>query len=113
MEPPDHRIISGAGWKRFADLDQVQHERILLSCARFPEPAQADRVPVTENCGAASLPFRNRIHTDLGIQRVPRDVRNLIVADGSCFPTATGVNPTISIEAVAYMNAKRLAAALT
>jgi long-chain-alcohol oxidase len=41
------------------------------------------------------------------------DVRNLIVADGSCFPTATGVNPTISIEAVAYMNAKRLAAALT
>jgi choline dehydrogenase-like flavoprotein len=40
------------------------------------------------------------------------DLRNLIVADGSCFPTATGVNPTISIEAVAYMNAKRLAAAL-
>ena len=40
------------------------------------------------------------------------DVRNLIVADGSCFPTATGVNTTISIEAVAYMNAKRLAAAL-
>ena len=40
------------------------------------------------------------------------DVRNLIVADGSCFPTATGVNTTISIEAVAYMNAKRLAAVL-
>jgi long-chain-alcohol oxidase len=40
------------------------------------------------------------------------DVRNLIVADGSCFPTATGVNPTISIEAIAYMNAKRLAAAM-
>jgi long-chain-alcohol oxidase len=28
-----------------------------------------------------------------------RDVRNLIVADGSCFPTVTGVNPTISIAA--------------
>ncbi len=40
------------------------------------------------------------------------DVRNLVVADGSCFPTATGVNPTISIEAIAYMNATRLAAAL-
>ncbi len=40
------------------------------------------------------------------------EVRNLIVADGSCLPTATGVNPMISIEAVAYMNAKRLAAAL-
>jgi long-chain-alcohol oxidase len=40
------------------------------------------------------------------------DGRNLIVADGSCFPTATGVNTTISVEAIAYMNAKRLAAAL-
>ncbi|HEY5842487.1 MAG TPA: GMC family oxidoreductase [Mycobacterium sp.] len=41
------------------------------------------------------------------------DVRNLVVADGSCFPTASGVNPMISIESIAYMNASRLAAALT
>jgi long-chain-alcohol oxidase len=27
-------LMSGAGWKRFTDLDQVQRERILLSCAR-------------------------------------------------------------------------------
>jgi choline dehydrogenase-like flavoprotein len=40
------------------------------------------------------------------------EVPNLVVADGSCFPTATGVNPTIAIEAIAYMNARRLAAAL-
>lgn len=41
------------------------------------------------------------------------EVRNLVVADGSCFPTATGVNPLISIEAIAYMNANRLASALS
>lgn len=41
------------------------------------------------------------------------DVRGLVVADGSCFPTASGVNPMISIESIAYMNAKRLAATLT
>lgn len=40
------------------------------------------------------------------------DVANVVVADGSCFPTASGVNPMISIEAIAYMNATRLAARL-
>lgn len=41
------------------------------------------------------------------------EVKDLVVADGSCFPTASGVNPMISIESIAYMNAKRLAARLT
>ncbi|MVU80563.1 FAD-binding protein [Nocardia sp. ET3-3] len=40
------------------------------------------------------------------------DVPNIVVADGSCFPTASGVNPMISIESIAYMNATRLAARL-
>ncbi|MET3960995.1 choline dehydrogenase-like flavoprotein [Marmoricola sp. OAE513] len=40
------------------------------------------------------------------------DCKNLVVADASCFPTASGVNPMISIESIAYMNAKRLAARL-
>ena len=40
------------------------------------------------------------------------DVRNLVVADGSTFPTASGVNPMISIEAVAHLNARKLAARL-
>jgi choline dehydrogenase-like flavoprotein len=34
---------------------------------------------------------------------------NVVVADASCFPTSSGVNPMISIEAIAYMNATRLA----
>ena len=40
------------------------------------------------------------------------DVRDLVVCDGSAFPTASGVNPMISIEAIAHMNASRLAARL-
>jgi choline dehydrogenase-like flavoprotein len=41
------------------------------------------------------------------------DVEGLYVADASCFPTASGVNPMISIESIAHMNATRLAAKLT
>ena len=41
------------------------------------------------------------------------DVRNLVVADGSAFPIASGVNPMITIEAIAHLNARRLADRLT
>ncbi|WP_106402592.1 GMC family oxidoreductase N-terminal domain-containing protein [Actinocorallia populi] len=37
------------------------------------------------------------------------EVPNVVVADASCFPTSSGVNPMVSIEAIAYMNATRLA----
>jgi choline dehydrogenase-like flavoprotein len=40
------------------------------------------------------------------------DVRDLYVCDGSAFPTASGVNPMISIESIAYMNASALAASM-
>jgi choline dehydrogenase-like flavoprotein len=40
------------------------------------------------------------------------DVRGLYVCDGSAFPTASGVNPMISIESIAHMNARALAASL-
>ena len=36
------------------------------------------------------------------------DVRNLVVADGSAFPTASGVNPMVTIEAIAHLNARKL-----
>jgi choline dehydrogenase-like flavoprotein len=40
------------------------------------------------------------------------EVPNLVVADASTFPTSSGVNPMISVEAIAHMNARRLAAGL-
>jgi long-chain-alcohol oxidase len=36
------------------------------------------------------------------------EVRDLIVCDGSAFPTSSGVNPMLSIAALAHMNASRL-----
>lgn len=40
------------------------------------------------------------------------EVRNLYVLDGSSFPTASGVNPQISIQAIAHMSARGLASEL-
>ena len=37
------------------------------------------------------------------------DIRDLYVFDGSAFPTASGVNPQISIQAIAHMSARGLA----
>jgi choline dehydrogenase-like flavoprotein len=41
------------------------------------------------------------------------DVRGLYVMDGSSFPSASGVNPQISIQAIAHMNSRTLADRLT
>jgi choline dehydrogenase-like flavoprotein len=38
------------------------------------------------------------------------EVKNLYVMDGSSFPSASGVNPMVSIEAIAHRNASALAA---
>jgi choline dehydrogenase-like flavoprotein len=40
------------------------------------------------------------------------ELPNVVVADASCFPTASGVNPMVTIEALAHVNATRLATRL-
>ncbi len=40
------------------------------------------------------------------------EVPNLVVAAASSFPTSSGVNSMVSVEAIGVMNARRLAAAL-
>jgi choline dehydrogenase-like flavoprotein len=40
-------------------------------------------------------------------------VPDLYVMDGSCFPTASGVNPMLTIESLAHRAASRLGARLS
>jgi len=40
------------------------------------------------------------------------DIPNIVVVDAATFPASSGVNPMVSIEAIAYMNASRLASRL-
>jgi long-chain-alcohol oxidase len=41
------------------------------------------------------------------------DIPGLYVCDGAAFPTASGVNPMVTIEALAHMNARGIAANLS
>jgi long-chain-alcohol oxidase len=40
-------------------------------------------------------------------------VQNVVVCDASTFPTASGVNPMVTIQAIAHMNALALAERLS
>ena len=40
------------------------------------------------------------------------ETRDVVVCDGSAFPTASGVNPMVTISALAHMNAGALASRL-
>jgi long-chain-alcohol oxidase len=54
----------------------------------------------------------SRTHSACNPEGETWEARNLVVCDGSTFPTASGVNPMISIEAIAHLNASALAARL-
>jgi choline dehydrogenase-like flavoprotein len=54
----------------------------------------------------------HRSHAVLTPQGETWDVRNLFVADASTFPTASGVNPMLTIMAVAHLTAQAVKARL-
>jgi long-chain-alcohol oxidase len=55
----------------------------------------------------------SREHSACGPEGETWEARGVVVADGSTFPTASGVNPMITIESIAHLNASALAARLT
>jgi long-chain-alcohol oxidase len=52
-------------------------------------------------------------HSACGPEGETWEVGNLIVCDGSAFPSASGVNPNASIQSLSHLNASRLAARLS
>ena len=114
------RILEAAGAKRIFSPQQRGHSYAPGQDSRDAFLAECD----TAGYGPAQCPFSS-VHI-MGTARmggsaktsatnpdgVAWEVANLVVADGSSFPTASGVNPMISIEAIAYMNSRRLAPSL-
>jgi long-chain-alcohol oxidase len=88
------------------DLDSFAHDadacgwgagQAQLASFHIMGSARMGRSPATSVCDQAGQVW---------------DTPGLYVFDGSAFPTASGVNPMVTIEALAHMNARRLAAQL-
>jgi choline dehydrogenase-like flavoprotein len=83
---------------RDADACGYGPGRIQLGSFHIMGSARMGRSPATSACDPNAQTW---------------EVRDLYVLDGSAFPTASGVNPQISIQAIAHMGARALAARLT
>jgi long-chain-alcohol oxidase len=91
---------SGSREQLMAEADSVGYGagQIMLGSFHIMGSARMGGSPATSACDPAGQTW---------------DVRDLYVMDGSSFPTASGVNPQISIQAIAHMNARALAARLS
>ncbi|WP_109525578.1 MULTISPECIES: GMC family oxidoreductase N-terminal domain-containing protein [Nocardia] len=113
------RILEAAGAKRIFSGHQLGAEYepgVRGSHAEFAASAEAAGYGPAQ-CGMGALHIMgsarmggSREDCAVDPDGVTWEVPNIVVADASCFPTASGVNPMVSIEAIAYMNAKRLLA---
>ncbi|MCK9903322.1 GMC family oxidoreductase N-terminal domain-containing protein [Frankia sp. Cpl3] len=113
------RITAAAGARRIFSAHQAgpsyepgrrgSHDQFVAAChAAGYGPGQC-AVAALHLMGTARMggsPELSATDPDGSLWELP----NVVVADASCFPTSSGVNPMISIEAIAYMNARRLAA---
>ncbi|WP_054815725.1 GMC family oxidoreductase N-terminal domain-containing protein [Nocardia arizonensis] len=116
------RILEAAGAKRIFSGHQAGAEYepgVRGSHAEFVESARAAGY-APARCGMGALHIMgsarmggSRADSATDPDGATWEVPNIVVADASCFPTASGVNPMVSIEAIAYMNARRLVARLT
>ena len=91
---------NGAGRARFmADADAAGYgaAQVMLGSFHIMGSARMGGSPATAACDPTGQTW---------------DVRDLYVMDGSSFPSASGVNPQISIQAIAHMSARGLAARL-
>ena len=77
--------IANAGWGQ---------GRVQLSGFHLLGSARIGATPSTSACGPEGETW---------------DVEDLVVCDGSAFPSASGVNPNMSIQALSHLNATRLA----
>jgi choline dehydrogenase-like flavoprotein len=92
---------SGGGVGRFladADARGWETNRVLYASAHVMGTARMAGSPALGVCDPTGETW---------------ETARLVVCDGSTFPTASGVNPMISIAAVAHLNATALAAKLT
>jgi long-chain-alcohol oxidase len=87
---------NGAGRGRFmADADAAGYgaAQVMLGSFHIMGSARMGGSPATSVCDPTGQTW---------------DMRDLYVMDGSSFPTASGVNPQISIQAIAHMSARGL-----
>lgn len=112
------RILAAAGARRIFSAHQAgpsyepqrrgSHEDFIAACARAGYRPGRCAIAALHIMGTARMGgSRDLSATDP--DGATWEVPNVVVADASCFPTSSGVNPMISIEAIAYMNAARLA----
>jgi choline dehydrogenase-like flavoprotein len=88
--------------------DRAGFARELEACGFGPGQVQASGFHLLGSCRMGGSPAT----AACGPDGETWEVRDLVVCDGSAFPTASGVNPNVTIQALAHLNATRLAARL-
>jgi choline dehydrogenase-like flavoprotein len=115
------RILAAAGARRISSAHQAgvsyepgragTHEDFIAACQRAGYQPGRCAIAALHIMGTARMGGSREL-SGTNPDGATWEVPNVVVADASCFPTSSGVNPMISIEAIAYMNATRLAARL-
>ncbi|MGZ8694507.1 MAG: GMC family oxidoreductase N-terminal domain-containing protein [Gaiellaceae bacterium] len=85
------------GFLAEADARGWEPNRVLIASAHLMGTARTGASPAASACNPVGESW---------------EVANLVVGDGSLFPSASGVNPMLTIAALAYTNAQALAARL-